>query len=80
MNNYRRAYFSLVDNVCVETGNARYDLHNQWKERIFPFIQENPACFINEVVDKEFSTSSLSDYGWEVFYNEFKHYIVSVIG
>lgn len=76
MKKYREAYFSLLDNVVKDTGNSKYNLHEEWKKRIFPFLQENPANFINEEVPELVTTVTLSDKGWETFYNEWRHFCV----
>lgn len=80
MSNYRKAYFSLLDKVVKETGNSKYELHEKWKSLMFPFLQEDPENFINQVVTNAASTVCLSEKGWETFYKEWQLFCIDKFG
>lgn len=76
MKKYREAYFSLLDSVTRDTGNSKYGLHEDWKNRIFPFLIEDPTNFVDEIIPGSFTTVTLSSKGWETFYTEWRHFCI----
>lgn len=75
----RRSYFLLMDKAVQVSGNSKKELHEYFKMKTFPFLYEDPDNFTEpsrEIDIPTFSTKHLSEKGWQLLFDEFRHFCV----
>lgn len=72
----RKFYFNLRDEIAAETGYTKVELHQLAKDKILPKLFDQEECWTSRGSD--YSTKNLSDYGWELFVEEFKNFTINI--